>query len=127
AIRPGGRRRGGDRGRDLVSPPGASDHDRGRRRGGAPARGPLMEAQKRFTGSPEFPVEVEDPAVLEVTWERDDMHMPFPLTPLAADYIRRILGASFNHHYARFGGAQTIEARVWHGYAYFAFSWGVPA
>jgi phosphohistidine swiveling domain-containing protein len=86
-----------------------------------------MEALAAFTGSDEFPIEVEDRAVLDITWERDDMHMPFPLAPLAADYIVRILGASFNHHYARFGGTQTLEARVWHGYAYFGFSWNVPA
>lgn len=86
-----------------------------------------MATRDAFTGSPEFPIDWPDPADLEITWERDDMHMPFPLAPLAADYIRRILGASFNHHYERFGSTQTLEARVWHGYAYFGFSWNVPA
>jgi phosphohistidine swiveling domain-containing protein len=74
----------------------------------------------------EFSLDVVDPADLEVTWELDDMHMPYALSPLAADYITKALGASFNHHYALFGGAQTLEARVWHGYAYFGFSSGVP-
>jgi pyruvate,water dikinase len=86
-----------------------------------------MAAQASFTGSPEFPIDDVDAAVLETTWEWDDMHMPFPLAPLAADYTVRILGASFNHHYERFGGTQTLEARVWHGYTYFGFSWNLPA
>lgn len=74
----------------------------------------------------DFPLDVVDPADLEVTWERDDMHMPFALTPLASDYITKALGASFNHHYELFGGPQRLEGRVWHGYAYFGFSWNVP-
>ncbi|HYK94729.1 MAG TPA: PEP-utilizing enzyme [Candidatus Dormibacteraeota bacterium] len=86
-----------------------------------------MPEPAAFTGSAEFPIDASDLAVMERTWERDDMHMPFPLAPLAADYVTRVIGASFNHHYERFGGTQTLEARVWHGYAYFGFSWNVPA
>jgi pyruvate,water dikinase len=86
-----------------------------------------MPEPESFTGSLEFPIDATDPAVLERTWDRDDMHMPFPLAPLAADYITRILGASFNHHYARFGSSQTNEARVWNGYVYFGFAWNLPA
>lgn len=74
----------------------------------------------------DFSLDVVDAADLERTWELDDMHMPFALTPLAADYIEKALGASFNHHYALFGGGQKLEARVWHGYAYFGFWWNVP-
>ncbi len=74
----------------------------------------------------DFSLEIVDTADLERTWEQDDMHLPFALTPLAADYIEKALGASFNHHYRRFGGTQTLEARVWHGYGYFGFSWNVP-
>ena len=44
-----------------------------------------MEAAAAFTGSHDFPVEFDDPAILELTWDRDDMHMPFALAPLAAD------------------------------------------
>jgi rifampicin phosphotransferase len=86
-----------------------------------------MATQSSFTGSPEFPIDASDPVVMAQTWEWDDMHMPFPLAPMAADYVTRVIGASFNHHYTRFGSTQTIEARVWHGYAYFAFSWNLPA
>lgn len=74
----------------------------------------------------EFSLDAVDPADLDVTWERDDMHMPFALKPLAADYITKTLGRSFNHHYERFGGPQRLEGRVWHGYAYFGFEWNVP-
>ncbi|MBI2782090.1 MAG: hypothetical protein HYX55_09890 [Chloroflexi bacterium] len=74
----------------------------------------------------DFSLDVVDPADLERTWELDDMHMPFALTPLAADYIRKALGRSFDHHYELFGGTQRLEARVWHGWAYFGFSWNVP-
>jgi phosphohistidine swiveling domain-containing protein len=85
-----------------------------------------MASTRAFTGSDDFPIDAGDPGVTERTWERDDMHMPFPLSPLAADYVTRIIGASFNHHYELFGGTQTLEARVWHGYAYFGFSWNLP-
>lgn len=74
----------------------------------------------------DFSLDVVDPADLARTWEIDDMHMPYALTPLAADYIAKALGASFNHHYELFGASQTLEARVWHGWAYFGFSWNVP-
>ncbi len=83
----------------------------------APAPGP----------DPDFPLDAVDPADLERTWERDDMHMPYALTPLASDYIAKALGASFAHHFERFGATQSLEGRVWHGYAYFGFSWNVPA
>jgi hypothetical protein len=74
----------------------------------------------------DFPLDVVDPADLAVTWERDDMHVPFALTPLASDYISLTLGASFTYHYRRFGSTATLEVRVWHGYAYFGFSPNVP-
>ncbi|MEO8272466.1 MAG: PEP-utilizing enzyme [Chloroflexota bacterium] len=74
----------------------------------------------------DFSLDIVDPVDLARTWELDDMHMPYALTPLASDYITKALGASFNHHYELFGGSQTLAARVWHGYAYFGFSWNVP-
>ena len=73
-----------------------------------------------------FSLDVVDVADLARTWELDDMHMPFALTPLASDYITTALGKSFDHHYERFGGTQRLTARVWHGWAYFGFSWNVP-
>ena len=73
----------------------------------------------------DFSLDVVDAADLERTWELDDMHMPFALTPLAADYIAKALGVSFDHHYRLFGGTQTLEPRVWHGYVYFGFLWNV--
>ncbi|MEO5703356.1 MAG: PEP-utilizing enzyme [Candidatus Limnocylindrales bacterium] len=76
--------------------------------------------------NPHFPLDAIDPADLEITWERDDMHMPYALTPLASDYVEHTIGASFNYHHQRFGGPQTLLGRVWHGYAYFGFSWNVP-
>ena len=75
----------------------------------------------------DFSLDAVDPADLEVTWERDDMHMPFALRPLAADYISATVGSSFNHHYELFGTPQRNEGRVWHGYTYFGFTWNVPA
>ena len=80
-----------------------------------------------MTDSPGFPMEVVDPADLARSWERDDMHMPFAMTPLAADYITTTLGRSFDHHWERFGGSQRIEPRVWHGYAYFNFESHAPS
>jgi phosphohistidine swiveling domain-containing protein len=86
----------------------------------------MTDAREISAGTPEFPIDASDPTVLERTWELDDMHMPFPLAPLAGDYATRATGASFNHHYERFGGTQRMSARVWHGYVYFEFSWNLP-
>ena len=74
----------------------------------------------------DFPVAWEDPADPEVTWARDDMHMPFALAPLAAEYVRGI-GAGFNLCYVVFGNfPQRTYCRVWNGYAYFAHRANVP-
>jgi pyruvate,water dikinase len=75
---------------------------------------------------PDFPVEFADPSDADESWERDDMHLPFALTPLAADQIRHVLGASFNRYYAHFGLPRRGRAGVWNGWAYFAFRSGVP-
>jgi len=69
----------------------------------------------------DFPVEFADPADADETWERDDMHMPFALTPLAADFIRHAIGAAFNPFYETFGGPQRLYPGVWNGWVYFSF------
>lgn len=74
----------------------------------------------------EFPVVFEDPADALETWERDDMHMPFALTPLAADFIVHCIGGGFNPRYETFGAPQRLRAGVWHGWAYFSFRANVP-
>ena len=79
-----------------------------------------------MTQPDEFPVSFDDPADALETWERDDMHMPFVLTPLAADFVRYCVGGGFNPHYAAFGGPQRLYAAVWHGWAYFSFRPNVP-
>ncbi|MEO8463501.1 MAG: PEP-utilizing enzyme [Chloroflexota bacterium] len=67
-----------------------------------------------------FPTPWEDDADPSRSWAWDDMHMPFALTPLAADYVRA-LGQGFNLAPQLFGGfPQRWHARVWNGYAYFA-------
>jgi phosphohistidine swiveling domain-containing protein len=77
-------------------------------------------------GSDAFPVTWEDPRDPERAWDRDDMHMPFPLAPLAQDYIR-VLGLGFNLCYEIFGGfPQRIHCRIWNGYAYFAYESNLP-
>ena len=77
-------------------------------------------------GTEAFPVTFADPADAEQTWERDDMHMPFALTPLGADFIIHAIGAGFNPHYEAFGAPQRLHAAVWHGWAYFSFRPNVP-
>ncbi len=78
-------------------------------------------AAPHATGSsPEFPVAFDDPADAQLTWDWDDMHMPFPVTPLGADYLRA-LGGGFNDRYDRLGPfPQRWKVAVWNGYAYFA-------
>jgi pyruvate,water dikinase len=71
-------------------------------------------------GSPDFPLEFDDPGDAELTWDWDDMHMPFPVTPLGADYLRA-LGGGFNDRYDRLGQfPQRWKVAIWNGYAYFA-------
>ena len=74
----------------------------------------------------DFPVTFDDPADALESWERDDMHMPFALTPLAQDFITLAIGASFNPYYESFGAPQRLHAAVWHGWAYFSFRPNVP-
>lgn len=69
----------------------------------------------------EFVVTFDDPADGLESWERDDMHMPFALTPLAADFARLCIGGGFNPAYEALGGKQRIHAGVWHGWAYFSY------
>jgi pyruvate,water dikinase len=73
-----------------------------------------------------FPVEFADPADAARTWERDAMHLPFAVTPLAADWATKIIGASFKPHFQQFGRDFTQEGRNWNGYTYYTFSWNVP-
>jgi phosphohistidine swiveling domain-containing protein len=72
---------------------------------------------------PDFPVEFSEPFHARITWEWDDMHMPFALTPLAGDWAEMI-GNSFDSWKFEFGGDYPSRsyARVWNGYAYYGFS-----
>jgi pyruvate,water dikinase len=68
-----------------------------------------------------FPIEWRDPADPDLTWDWDDMHMPFVLTPMAGDYVG-LIGGGFAYGYARLGVAMEIRHRIWNGYAYFALA-----
>ncbi|HET7676788.1 MAG TPA: PEP-utilizing enzyme [Candidatus Limnocylindrales bacterium] len=72
-----------------------------------------------------FLVTWDDPADAELSWEWDDMHMPFPLAPLAADYVLAIAGG-FDYRYLKLRLPLRIRGRIWHGYAYFAEVLDVP-
>lgn len=72
-------------------------------------------------GTPEFPVTFADPIDADHTWERDDMHMPFALTPLGADFLVEAIGAAFNPYYETFGAPHRLHAATWNGWAYFSF------
>jgi rifampicin phosphotransferase len=75
--------------------------------------------------SADFPHEFADPSDVELEWEWDDMHMPFAVTPLAADYVRT-LGGGFNEPYELLDHPIRMHSAVWNGYAYFAGRRGVP-
>jgi phosphohistidine swiveling domain-containing protein len=78
-----------------------------------------MSVQVGFApGTPEFPIEWLDGADPEIGWERDDMHTPFALAPLAADYIR-VLCSGFASGYEYSGIPAEIRCRIWNGYVYF--------
>jgi len=77
-------------------------------------------------GTDEFRFEWHQPQDAEMTWEWDDMHTPFALRPLAGDYFE-LIGQGFSYRYERLGIPARVLARVWNGYAYVAFDWGVPS
>ncbi|MDQ6794686.1 MAG: PEP-utilizing enzyme [Chloroflexota bacterium] len=70
-------------------------------------------------GTAEFPIEWQDESDPELDWERDDMHMPFALAPLAIDYIQCV-GAGFAAGYEYLDIPVETRCRVWNGYVYFA-------
>lgn len=74
----------------------------------------------------DFPIVFADPADAQYTWERDDMHMPFALTPLAVDFCVELIGRSFNPHFEQFGSAHRLYAASWHGWVYFSGRPNVP-
>jgi len=69
-------------------------------------------------GTAEFPIEWLDPDDPDVSWERDDMHAPFAMTPLSADYVR-VLALGFAAGYEYLGIPAEMRCRVWNGYVYF--------
>lgn len=70
-------------------------------------------------GTAEFPIEWQDESDPELDWERDDMHMPFALAPLAMDYIQCI-AAGFAAGYEYLEIPVETRCRIWNGYVYFA-------
>jgi phosphohistidine swiveling domain-containing protein len=72
--------------------------------------------------APGISIQFGDPKLASLTWERDAVHMPASLSPLASDYAL-VLGNSLNEQYPlRSGGfPQRWHAAVWHGYVYYAF------
>jgi rifampicin phosphotransferase len=73
----------------------------------------------------DFPIAWPDPADERLTWELDDMHMPFAITPLAIDYIET-LASGFNPVYVEWGLPLRIRLLVFHGYGFFALDPGTP-
>lgn len=78
-------------------------------------------------GDADFPVAFADPGDAAFTWERDDMHMPFAVTPLAADFCVECIGRSFSPYYEQFGAPQRLHAAAWNGWLYFSYRANVPA
>jgi phosphohistidine swiveling domain-containing protein len=76
-------------------------------------------------GTDAFPLEWRDPGDASLTWEWDDMHAPFALSPLAGDYFE-VISEGFSYRYQKLEIPARMLGRVWNGYAYFAFDWGVP-
>jgi rifampicin phosphotransferase len=66
-----------------------------------------------------FPIDWEDPTDPELSWEHDDMHMPFAIAPLSTDYVRIVIGG-MEYGRLRFDAPWEVLVRFWHGYAYMA-------
>lgn len=82
-------------------------------------------ARPSTPGVQDFPVSFERASDAELTWDQDDMHMPFALSPLAGDYVA-IIADGMNERYVRFGFPQRWRHAVWNGYAYFLSESNVP-
>jgi hypothetical protein len=74
----------------------------------------------------DFPIVWTEPADAELLWERDDMHMPFPIGPMTEDYIA-IMTDGMAYNVRKMDVPYDILSRVWHGYVYFAGRPTVPA
>ena len=81
----------------------------------------IQKPGESFLGSDEFPISFDDPSEAEESWERDDMHAPFALAPLAQDMFLRVTGGAFAPFYEMFGAPQRLLPKSFNGYAYFAF------
>jgi pyruvate,water dikinase len=79
------------------------------------------EPQKREL-APGFPIRFAELRLAALSWERDAVHMPAALSPLASDYAL-VLGNSLNDQYPlrMEGFPQRWHAAVWHGFVYYAF------
>ncbi|HYN68658.1 MAG TPA: PEP-utilizing enzyme [Candidatus Eisenbacteria bacterium] len=73
-----------------------------------------------------FPIEFERPGDEQLSWEWDDMHMPFAMTTLAGDYVRELITGGMNEHYRMFDFPQRMRCAVWHGYVYFGMQRTYP-
>ena len=67
----------------------------------------------------EFPIVWTHPDDANVTWERDDMHMPFALSPLSVDYVR-ILIDGMPYGSEKVGNPWRWDVRFLNGYVYMA-------
>ena len=78
------------------------------------------------TPSADFTIEFERPGDEQISWEWDDMHMPFAMTALAGDYVAELITGGMNEHYRMFDFPQRMRCAVWHGYAYFGLQRNYP-
>ncbi|HET9085551.1 MAG TPA: PEP-utilizing enzyme [Candidatus Limnocylindrales bacterium] len=67
----------------------------------------------------EFPIVWAEPDDADVTWERDDMHMPFALSPLSIDYVR-VLIDGMRYGRDKVGNPWRWHVRFLNGYVYMA-------
>jgi len=67
----------------------------------------------------DFPIVWADPDDEDLTWERDDMHMPFALSPLSIDYVQVLIdGMPYGRQ--KVGNPWQWHVRFLNGYVYMA-------
>lgn len=59
----------------------------------------------------DFPVTWESPAESMLLWEREQLHMPYPMSPLAAEIVCEGVGKGITQAF-RTLGAPIVEARL---------------
>ncbi len=76
--------------------------------------------------SADFEIDWADPSDADLVWERDEMHHPFALPPLAMDFALVTNGEGLTSAFAYFDAPIQIRTKPVNGFMYVAPVYGIP-